>query len=104
MYTDEEEAFLKENYPQMSVEELAAKLNRSTRSIIGKLSRLGIYVKKEYRNKRGERPVTKLELCARIAQALELEPEQLEGLSKAPKSVLREIILRLERAETLDEI
>lgn len=93
MYTPEETEYLIEEYKvNKNVEELAAKLNKTPRSIIGKLSRLGIYEKKQYVNKLGERPVTKLEYCARIAQALGME---VEGLEKAPKEVLKRISERL---------
>ena len=87
MYSKEETEYLTTHYDGRNVDELASHLARSPRSIIGKLSKLGIYQKKEYLNKRGERPVTKLELVANIAEALGVE--QLEGLDKAPKEVLR---------------
>lgn len=96
MYTNEEVEYLVEEYEKTrNVEEIAGKLGKSPRSIIGKLSRLGIYEKKVYVGKTGERPVTKLEYCARIAQCLEMD---VEGLEKAPKAVLKRI------AERLDEI
>jgi len=105
MYNEKETQYLLDNYPAKSVEELAEELNKSPRSVIGKLSRLGIYQKKVYLNKRGERPVTKLELCARIAQAIEVDAEQLEGLDKAPKNVLKLIEEKTaRRGETPDEI
>jgi len=100
MYNEEETQYLLDNYPQMSVEELAEKLNRSPRSIIGKLSKLGVYQKKQYVDKRGERPITKLELVANIAQALGLRPEALAGLEKSPKDVLKTLV----RAVSLDEV
>ena len=92
MYTDAETEYLRQHYPAKSVEELAEIMERSTRSIIGKLSRMGIYQKKQYVNKRGERPVTKLELSAQIAHAIGVQPEELEGLEKAPKETLRTIL------------
>ena len=95
MYTPEEEAYLLEHYPKKSVEEIGEDLNKSVRSVIGKLSRLKVYQKKQYVSKTGERPVTKLELCAQIARAIGLEPEEVEGLSKAPKAVLVRILGRL---------
>jgi len=85
--------FLCEYAVNKDIASIATKLGKSPRSIIGKLSRLGIYEKKVYVGKTGERPVTKLELCARIARHLELD---VEGLEKAPKGVLKEIAERLE--------
>ena len=94
MYTDEEVEFLREEYAiNKDIASIATTLGKSPRSIIGKLSRLGIYEKKVYVGKTGERPVTKLEYCARIARALELN---VEGLEKAPKGVLKEIATKLE--------
>jgi hypothetical protein len=45
MYTNEEVEVLKQ-YPSLSVKELAERLSKNERSIIGKLSRLGIYREK----------------------------------------------------------
>ena len=94
MYTKEEESYLLEAYSgaedkQLVIDELASQLSKSRRSIIGKLSRLGVYEKKVYLTKRGENPVTKLELVAEIAASLNIELEKLEGLEKAPKEVLK---------------
>lgn len=94
MYTKEEENYLLEAYSgaedkQFVIDELASQLQKSRRSIIGKLSRLGVYEKKVYLTKRGENPVTKLELVAEIASAMAIPLEKLEGLEKAPKEVLK---------------
>jgi len=93
MYTTEEVEFLLEEYAvNKDIEDIANKLGKTPRSVIGKLSRLGVYEKKQYLSKTGERPVTKLEYCARIAQALGIE---VEGLEKAPKDVLKRISEKL---------
>ena len=94
MYSAEEVEYLTEQYTasvdkQEAIDELAAKLGKSRRSIIGKLSRLGIYEKKVYLTKRGEEPITKAELVHQIGRKLEIPVEKLEGLDKAPKEVLR---------------
>ena len=94
MYTKDEENYLLEAYSgaedkQLVIDELASQLSKSRRSIIGKLSRLGVYEKKVYLTKRGESPVTKLELVAEIAASLNIELAKLEGLEKAPKEVLK---------------
>jgi hypothetical protein len=94
MYTKEETDFLLEEYAaavdkQTIIEELADKLHKPRRSIIGKLSRLGIYEKKIYLTKRGENPVTKLELVSILARKMGYRLEYLEGLEKAPKEVLK---------------
>ena len=71
-----------------TVAELAAELEKSPKSIIGKLSREGVYKRNVYVSKSGCAPVTKVELVTTIAYALGLEPDRLEGLEKAPKQVL----------------
>jgi len=94
LYTKDEESYLLEAYSgaedkQLVIDELASQLQKSRRSIIGKLSRLGVYEKKVYLTKRGESPVTKLELVAEIAEKTGIPLEKLEGLEKAPKEVLK---------------
>ena len=42
-----------------------------------------------YKNKSGDVPVTKAEICNNIADNLGLEIEHLVGLEKAPKSTLK---------------
>ena len=71
-----------------TVAELAEELDKSPKSIIGKLAREGVYKRNVYVSKSGCAPVTKTELVATIAYALGLETESLEGLEKAPKQVL----------------
>jgi hypothetical protein len=65
------------------------------RSIIAKLSSLGVYKKKEYLTKRGELPIKKEEYIERIAQLLDVNAEILESLEKVNKSVLALIERRL---------
>jgi N-methylhydantoinase B/oxoprolinase/acetone carboxylase alpha subunit len=72
-----------------TVEELAEEFNKSVKSIIGKLSREGVYKKTEYTTKTGEKPVTKLEIVEEMEELLELPYQALAGLEKAPKSVLK---------------
>jgi len=59
------------------------------RSIIAKLSSLGVYKKKEYLTKRGEVPIKKEEYIERIAQLLDVSAEILESPEKVNKSVLQ---------------
>ena len=71
-----------------SVGEIANELDVPEKSIIAKLSSLGVYKKKVYLNKRGEAPVKKEEYIERIAHLLEVNAERLESLEKVNKSVL----------------
>lgn len=65
------------------------------RSIIAKLSSLGVYTKKKYLNKRGEVPVKKWEHIEQLAQLLDVSSDQLESLEKVNKSVLVLLTKRL---------
>ena len=73
---------------EIPVEEIAAELDVQPRSVIAKLSSLGVYKKKEYRTKRGEIPVKKEEYIERIANLLNVAVDTLESLEKVNKSVL----------------
>jgi len=70
------------------VSEIAAQYEVPDRSIIAKLSSLGIYERKTYLNKRGEVPIKKEEYIERIAELLNVQLDRLESLEKANKSVL----------------
>lgn len=77
------------NPTRETVEELANELNKSIKSVIGKLSREGVYLKTEYLTKAGEKPVTKQELVETIAGILAVDYQALAGLEKSPKSSLK---------------
>jgi Zn-dependent peptidase ImmA (M78 family) len=72
----------------VTVEVLAERLQVPERSIIAKLSSLGVYQKKQYLNKRGEVPTKKSEHIERIAELLQVNLELLESLEKVNKQVL----------------
>ena len=104
-YTEEETNMLVGAYLDKpsteTVEELAEYLNKSKKSIIGKLSREGVYRREVYVSKTGESPVTKVEIVGNIAESLGVEILALAGLEKSPKAALR----TLEKAVAgLDEI
>lgn len=94
-YTEEETQLCIDTYTadpsRRSVDILAEKLNRSTKSIIGKLSREGVYRREGYKTKTGEVPTTKTEIVSNISDYLDLELADLEGLEKAPKRALKVI-------------
>ena len=54
-----------ENPTRETVEELAEEFNKSIKSIIGKLSREGVYEKTVYKTKTGEDPITKKRISRR---------------------------------------
>jgi hypothetical protein len=92
MYTPEEEETLLEEYNGSNTDELAKLLGKSKRSIIGKLSKMGIYQKTTYRTKKNELPVTKLELRNMIESKLSTS---LPGLEKSPKETLKRLLEEL---------
>ena len=88
-YTAEQTAQLVEQHRLgRSIEDLGAEFGVPTRSIIAKLSQLGLYHRKPYLTKRGEAPCSKEELVSRLAVLLGVELDRLESLEKCNKSVL----------------
>lgn len=88
----------------MTVQEIAEGLSTETetvpdRSVIAKLSSLGVYKKKEYLTKRGEIPVKKEEYIERIAALLDVNSDILESLEKVNKSVLALLETKLKISE-----
>lgn len=99
-YTPEVTAKLVADYQSgVSTEELAAQLDVPVRSVIAKLSSLGVYQKKSYLNKRGEVPIKKEEYIDRLAILLGVDVDRLESLEKVNKNVLK----LLEDALTADK-
>ena len=67
---------------------IARELDVPERSVIAKLSSVGVYQKKSYTNKRGEIPVKKSQHIEQIAELLDCDLELLESLEKVNKNVL----------------
>ena len=92
-YTQDQVEYIVNQYrlnpSRETVQRLAIELDKSIKSIIGKLSREGVYKKTEYTTKTGEKPVTKLELVQELADLLAIDITQLAGLEKAPKTALK---------------
>ena len=79
------------------VQQIALNLDVPERSVIAKLSNLGVYKKKQYLNKLGEPPVKKEVYIERIAELLDTNLELLESLEKVNKRVLILISEALDR-------
>jgi len=77
------------------VHEIAETFKVPSRSVIAKLSSMGIYQKQQYLNKRGEVPVKKYEMIENLAELLGVPSDQLESLEKVNKSVLKLLETRL---------
>jgi hypothetical protein len=68
------------------VNKLSVLLNKPRKSIISKLVKEGVYIRKGYRTKTGEVSITKLQLVRSIEDALDTK---FPDLDKAPKSTLK---------------
>ncbi len=92
-YTQEQVVHMVEAYTKnpsrCTVDTLAEDFDKSVKSIIGKLSREGVYEKQVYKTKAGEVPVTKEFLISGLAELFEVDSSKLMGLEKAPKQVIK---------------
>ena len=70
-------------------EKLSQEFGKSIKSIIGKLSREGVYQKAVYKTKTGEIPITKAQLVENLAELLEIPSNKIMGLEKAPKQDIK---------------
>ena len=75
-----------------TVSAFAEKLGKTTRSIVAKLSREGVYKKKEYVGKTGEKPVKKDALADKLAELAGLTEAEATSLEKASKTALQKLI------------
>jgi hypothetical protein len=95
-YTAEQTAALLEGYANgSSVELLAAGFGKSVRSIVAKLSREKVYVKKEYKTKAGEAVVKKDALADKMASVFDLTEAEADSLTKANKTALMKILAKV---------
>jgi hypothetical protein len=96
-YTVEQTTSMVANYAEgMTVADLATLLGKSTRSIIAKLSREGVYQKKEYKTKSGETVVKKDALADKMAEVFGLTEAEADSLTKANKTALKKILDKFE--------
>ena len=96
-YTPEQTAVLVSRYVDegVTVEALAEEFGKTVRSIVAKLSREGVYKKKEYVSKTGERPVKKDETADKIGVLVGLSEGEVDSLTKANKGALLKILAKL---------
>lgn len=92
-YTAEQAAEMVSTYTAgETVEAIAEKMGKSVRSVIAKLSREKVYVKKAYTSKTGEAVIKKDEQADAIGELLGLSENDTESLTKANKSALAAIM------------
>ncbi len=95
-YTPEQVAQMLDGYSKgVPVESIAATLGKSVRSVVAKLSREGVYRKKEYVSKTGEKPVRKDETADKIGALAGLSEGEVDSLTKANKTALAKILAKL---------
>ena len=93
-YTPEQTTQLVADYLDgKTVEALAEALGKTTRSVVAKLSREGVYVAKTKTT--GQARVKKSELVDRLATACGVAPETFESLEKANHDVLEALVARI---------
>ena len=83
----------------ISIDTLVEKFGRSSASIIAKLTREGVYVKKARTTKNGEEIVKKETLADKIGALLGLNESDITSLTKANKSALKRILEELDIEE-----
>ena len=93
-YTPEQTASALTAYAQgVSAEQIAQQLQKSTRSVVAKLVKEGVYEKPLAAPTR----VRKLDLVHELAALLELDATQLESLEKAQHSALLAVVEKLKQ-------
>jgi len=93
-YTPEQTKELVEGYKAgQTVEVLAQAMGKTTRSVVAKLSREGVYQAKQRAT--SQHRVKKADLVDKLAQACGVAPEVFESLEKANHDVLEALVARL---------
>jgi hypothetical protein len=92
-YTDDDTRTLIDLYNKTtSIEKIALILDRTPKSVISKLTSLGLYHKQPYLDKQGLPPKKKLEYVQDIAAHLNVPEELVESLEKCTKYTLKCIL------------
>ena len=101
-YTAEQTAKILADYQAgKTTKEIASETNRSERSIVAKLSREGVYKKKEYVTKQGEKVEKKDQTAEAIGAILLMTEAEVESLTKANKSALKKIFQALANSKPM---
>lgn len=78
------------------IERFMSKHNKTKRSVVAKLSKMRIYINRPKTSKvTGDIPETKKQMLDKIAFALGINPEKLEGMDKSPKLALLNLLKRV---------
>ena len=88
---------------KLSVPQIADQLGTTPRSVIAKLSSMGLYRKKPYLSKTGQPPLPKETILDEVALELQVTVDQLESLEKTNKRVLLLILAKLRENNSLNQ-
>lgn len=92
-YTAEQTLAIVADYQAgVTVEQIALSVGKSVRSIVAKLSREGVYQKKERLTKAGEPVIKKDALADQLAMLAGLTEAEADSMSKANKTALAKIL------------
>jgi len=101
-YTAEQTVKMVSDYQNgVSVENIADNLGKTVRSIVAKLSREKVYIKKEYKTKNGESAIKKDIHADAIGAILRLPENDIESLTKANKNALKVIFEALANSKPI---
>lgn len=101
-YTPEQTQKMVSDYQNgLSVEIIADNMGKTVRSIVAKLSREKVYIKKEYKTKNGESAVKKDIHADAIGAILRLPENDIESLTKANKNALKVIFEALANSKPI---
>jgi len=101
-YTPEVTAKLVSEYQAgKSTAELADIFGKTIRSIVAKLSREGVYIKKEYTTKTGKPVIKKDTHADAIGAILKMSENEIESLTKANKTALEKIFSALANSKPI---
>ena len=101
-YTHEQTLAIVADYQSgVAVEKIAEGLGKSVRSVVAKLSREGVYEKKQYKTKTGETVVKKDAVADAIGAVLNMSESEIESLTKANKTALAKIFSALANSKPM---
>lgn len=83
-------------------EKLAEQFGKTVKSVVAKLSRMGVYQKKEYKTKTGETVVKKDAHADAIGAILRLTEAETDSLTKANKTALAKIFEALANSKPIE--
>lgn len=78
-----------------TVAAFAETFGKSVKSVVAKLSREGVYQKKEYTTKAGAKPVKKEALADELQAVFNLSEAEADSLAKANKTALLKILAKV---------